>query len=59
MVDPYVAYKALFFQLHCLKCNLAQWAELATALWKITGLKSARRLNTPPVTKTVGPQVRS
>jgi len=48
MVDLYVAYEAFFWSATLLKCNLVQWAELAAARWKITGLKSARRINTLP-----------
>lgn len=47
MVDPYVAYEP-FFSATLLKQDLAQWDELAAALWNITGLKSARRVNTLP-----------
>ena len=47
MVDPYVASEVVF-SATLLKCNLVQWAEIAAARWKITGLKPARRLNTLP-----------
>jgi hypothetical protein len=46
MVDHYVAYEAFLATL--LKWNLVQLAELAAALWKIKGMKSARRVNTLP-----------